>query len=167
MWWLWYKVLLTYSYMGIKQNTATILAFTSFLSRFEATVTQITQGLNEWKLYHFCAFSWFWVWPNTIYLGDILFGWCKNIFDWRQKYIWLKAMQTYICFMENIYLFQGKDIFVLWQTYIWFMAEIKTIVSLPLPAAARLTLAWKFIGENFCVFLLHNFLHLPIARLSN
>merc|ERR1712210_290913 len=52
-------------------------------------------------------------------------------------------MQTYICFMENIYLFQGKYIFVLWQTYIRFMAEIKTIVSLPLPAAARLTLACK------------------------
>ena len=75
---------------------------------------------------------------------------------WRQEYIWLKAMQTYICFMENIYLFQGKDICVLWQTYIWFMAEIKTIVSFPLPAAARLRLAWKFIGINFYTFLLHN-----------
>ena len=122
MWWLWYKVLLTYSYMGIKQNTATILAFTSFLSRFEATVTQITQELNEWKLYHFCAFSWFWVWPNTIYLGDMIFGWCKNIFDegknifgWRQcKHIFV-SWKTYICFRANIYLYCGKHILDLWQ----------------------------------------------------
>ena len=36
------------------------------------------------------------------------------------------------------------------------MAEIKTIVSFPLPAAARLTLAWRFIGINFYIFLLHD-----------
>ena len=165
--------------MGIKQNTATILAFTSFLSRFEATVTQITQELNEWKLYHFCAFSWFWVWPNTIYLGDMIFGWYKNIFDegknifgWRQcKHIFV-SWKTYICLVESIYLFRGKHIFVSWKAYICQLSppccsQVDASLKIHWGKFLRLPIA-QFFTPSYCTIVrLRLSLNIGLEPVSN